>query len=524
MAQQSYLVKILSGSNAGGEIELYSSSICIGNTDDCDIILGDPFLEERKFNVEIFEEHATITCNGLAFYLDGHGITTESFDAPFYSVITVGSTSFVIGESGVLWPDITVPEGFHETPAEEVPASTDDVQQNEDVPEPTDDSPETDDADYTEEAESDTVLEEENTASEDTAPVKKRRTLLRIAIISIVILLIIAAGFGIMYLLRGPSFASQEYLKAINALIKKNGYTQIRIGIRKPDLLILTGFVEDKKSIDALENLIYKKAPKVLLLIKYAEQIVREIEQKFKEKHIYLQVRFRPAGLQLSFVGYIKDEAIQNELEESLRPLLIPFKTVSWKTVFWKDIEPELRSDWTARKLYDYLKATPHNFTIQIDGQLTPTEKESWEEGKQSLLTQFNLLPSVITESISDLRTRKVDSPYGAQLGDTKNTSSVLGEDLRYILGIDGKKPPSATLADLPEGVDYNEVMRKDPCKYISISPGEILFVRINGEQGLYSIGSMLPGNFTIKDILDNTIILEDSQGTYTFCPQTIEP
>ena len=523
MAQQSYLVKILSGSNAGGEIELYSSSILVGNTDDCDILLGDPFLEERKFNVEIFEEHATIDRNGLMFYLDGHSIATESFDAPFYSVITVGSTSFVIGESGVLWPDITVPEGFHETPTEEISEPTEEVQHDENVFDSTEDSTATEDGDYTEEPDINTVLEED-TPSEDTTPVKKRITPLRIAIISTVILLIIAIGFGIAYLLRGPSFGSQEYLKEINALIKKNGYTQIRIGIRKPDLLILTGFVEDKKSIDALENLIYKKAPKVLLLIKYAEQIVREIEQRFKEKNIYLQVRFRAVGSQLSFVGYVKDEAVQNELEESLRPLLIPFKTVSWKTVFWKDIDPEIRSDWTARKLYDYLKATPHNFTIQIDGQLTAKEKESWEEGKQSLLTQFNLLPNVITESISDLRTRKTDSPYGAQLGDTKNTSSVLGEDLRYILGIDGKKPPSATLVDLPEGVDYNEVMQKDPCKYISISPGEILFVRINGEQGLYSIGSMLPGNFTIKDILDNTIILEDPQGTYTFCPQTIDP
>ena len=505
MAQQSYLVKILSGSNMGAEIQLYSTSILIGDSDECDIILGDPFLEQRSFTMDIFEDSVTIKREELPFYLDGKAVSESEFSAPFYSVITVGTTSFVVGETDVIWPDITLPDSFSETEEEqeaeeEIPTETEEEQE-----ETYDD----------EEEESD---EEDASAFENPREFVKQK--IRRMSIATIFVLIGFIGIGIymlwFWLIREPIFGSEEYIKGIHSLLREQGYEKLRVGVRKPNLLIITGYVLKQEDITNIENMVYNKAPKVLLYIRYLNEILQAIQEYLTRNQIFISVKYSLASNTITFTGYLKNQELQRAIENDWEDYLPIFTDVQWKIAYWEQIEPVMNTELHNVDLNTAVTVTPYDYTIEVSGELTDPDIKEWQNVRASILGTFSLLEQVIIERIERIRLR-ADARIHKLEPAPDRMNSVIDEDILTIMGT-RKEVRKDSLIDLPLGTNFDEIMEKDPCRYISVIPGEILFVGINGEKGLYSTGSMLPGNLRIKDILEKSIVLENTQGTYIFC------
>lgn len=506
MAQQSYLVKILSGSNMGGEIELYSTSILVGDSDECDIILGDPFLEQRTFTMDILEDSVTIRREGLPFYIDGVSVREEEFSARFYSIITVGSTSFVVGESGVIWPDLTLPDTFTESAPEE---NTDIEEEGEETLE--EEGEEEEDA-LEEEEES-----ENNIVAHSRAFLKNNITHISFSMTLIFVgtCFLIAYMFWFWYI-REPAFGSEEYIKELHTLLRKQGYEKLRIGVRKPNLLIITGYVMKKEDITFIENQVYNKAPKVLLYIRSLNEILQAMQEYLIQHQIFITIKYTPANNSIMFLGYLKDETLLHKIQEDWVDYLPIFTTTQWKIAYWKQIEPVLSTELHNADLNTAIVAIPHDYTIDISGELTDPDIKGWQNVRASILGLFSLMEETFVENIRRIRVR-IDAKLHKIEPAPDRMKGVLDEDLLTIMGV-RRELQKENLVDLPLGTNFDEVMEKDPCRYISVIPGEVLFVGINGEKGLYATGSMLPGNLKIKDILEKSIVLENKQGTYIFC------
>lgn len=505
MAQQSYLVKILSGSNMGAEIQLYSTSILIGDSDECDIILGDPFLEQRTFPMDIFEDSVTIKREELPFYVDGKAIRESEFSAPFYSVITVGSTSFVVGETEVIWPDITLPESFSDADTEEEQEEEEDSFNNEEEYEEEENNEES------EEEEQIDVLESPREF------VKQKISTMTFSSIIVVLGIIGIIGYIIWFsYIREPAFGSEEYIKQIHSLLRQQGYERLRIGVRKPNLLLITGYVMKKEEIASIENLVYNKAPKVLLYIRYLNEILQFIQEYLTRNQIFISVKYTLANNSIVFTGYLKDKELLQKIQEDWVDYLPIFSNVQWKIVYWEQLEPALETELGNVDLKTAVVVIPYDYTIEARGELTDPDIKEWQNVRASILGTFSLLEQVIVEKIERIRVRQDARLHKIEPAPDR-IKGVIDEDILTIMGVQ-KEEQKDSLIDLPLGTNFDEIMEKEPCRYISVIPGEILFVGINGEKGLYTTGSTLPGNLIIKDILEKSIVLENKQGTYIFC------
>jgi hypothetical protein len=111
----SFLLKIVQGPQAGAEIALVEGvSLSVGRSDTCDIVLNDASISDKAFELEVTSERVVAILPG------GKDIKFE----PFH-VVTIGTTSLVVGPGEGEWKDIVWPKE-EEEPCPEVENSQSD--------------------------------------------------------------------------------------------------------------------------------------------------------------------------------------------------------------------------------------------------------------------------------------------------------------------------------------------------------------------------------------------------------------
>ncbi len=118
MESQDYLLKILSGPNLGAEAILRDGAYIIGSDPECDLVISDVMVAPQHVRIDIKEDGPQYTRLADPLYLDGKPIVeTKSVGSlHLYGVLTLGTTSFAIGEAGEPWPTLQTPE-LHELAA-----------------------------------------------------------------------------------------------------------------------------------------------------------------------------------------------------------------------------------------------------------------------------------------------------------------------------------------------------------------------------------------------------------------------
>ncbi|MGL4722171.1 MAG: FHA domain-containing protein [Desulfovibrionaceae bacterium] len=544
MASSSYLLKILSGINAGAEVEIRSTSIIMGGLDECDVVLSDPFLAQRTIPIELYEDSLSITTNSLQFYINGFPVTEEIFSVAFYEVITVATTSFVVGRSDELWPDITMPEklidrdgnerSFKESIDSNDPmlfdlesgkAELNDTvgiaqKENSDRGTFEEISSEAEEEFKAEEL----FLEEENEENVEEGKKRKKKNNSTDVIKKITYAIIVTCLFLIsiliwFFFLRQPDIGSEEYITNLNTDLREEGFPSLRVGVRKPDLLIVTGFVDTKEDLNKLENFLKGRAPKILILVKYMDQVMAEIEEYLNSNGIRFTLQLVKKSKRLNVYGYIKDGRLLAKVQEDLQDLLPIFRNIRWNVIFWTELSQLLEEPLQETNLGPYLEFVPYSYSVLVSGELTNAEKDMWEEIKKPIIASKRLYSGTFIEKFKRIRSREDTIEK-----EKRNNISMEKEAENPVLKLLGiptmEKISKASISDVPEGASFDEYFIVDPCKYLSIQPGEIIFVKINGEPALYSSGSMLPAGIKIKDILEKSIVLEKTDGSFIFCNQ----
>ncbi len=103
------LLKVLSGSHAGGEVLLADGDYVIGSDDASEIVLTDDYVAPRHARLEV--RGNSVTCqalDGASILVAGAG--TDGAQLAPYQCFTLGSTHLAIGPAESKWPAVNLPD------------------------------------------------------------------------------------------------------------------------------------------------------------------------------------------------------------------------------------------------------------------------------------------------------------------------------------------------------------------------------------------------------------------------------
>lgn len=105
-----YLLKALSGSNAGAKVELDLGSYTIGSSAECDIIFHDKYIAPHHLKLLVTRKGIFVEPLANPVFIAGNDIGIQNTKLRPYQVITLGKVNFAIGSSVQKWPKIKRPE------------------------------------------------------------------------------------------------------------------------------------------------------------------------------------------------------------------------------------------------------------------------------------------------------------------------------------------------------------------------------------------------------------------------------
>ncbi len=125
MAQEKFLLKILSGPHRGAEVPLSSDALLLGQGETCDVVLADETLQKEHIKLQIEKDYdcRLIPIGKITFYINGNPYNEPTLLHPFQYVL-IGKTLFAIGPSDQPWPDLSeenAPPIAKEKPKSEIP-------------------------------------------------------------------------------------------------------------------------------------------------------------------------------------------------------------------------------------------------------------------------------------------------------------------------------------------------------------------------------------------------------------------
>ena len=103
------LLKVLSGPHLGAELLLEKGEYIIGSEGDCDICLSGVLMAGKHVKLKVDQGAVRALPLAESVYLKGQWIGEET-PLDLYTVLTLGSTHLVVGQSDANWPPITPPK------------------------------------------------------------------------------------------------------------------------------------------------------------------------------------------------------------------------------------------------------------------------------------------------------------------------------------------------------------------------------------------------------------------------------
>jgi type III secretion system YscD/HrpQ family protein len=110
MSAVTHLLKVLNGPHTGAQSGFGNGEdLLIGNSAEADIILSDPHILPQHCRIKLSgNECVVIPLDGEVFVSGKSVVAPEPIDAG--RVVTIGSTSFVVGAKDALWPPLVIPD------------------------------------------------------------------------------------------------------------------------------------------------------------------------------------------------------------------------------------------------------------------------------------------------------------------------------------------------------------------------------------------------------------------------------
>lgn len=111
MADQVWVLKILSGPHVGAEITLDIGQYSLGRHEECDLVLTDNTLADYQLEILVSADGVNIRnlAEGQSVYLNGQAQENQFAIQPFV-IATAGSLHFAMAPEGATWPELAMPD------------------------------------------------------------------------------------------------------------------------------------------------------------------------------------------------------------------------------------------------------------------------------------------------------------------------------------------------------------------------------------------------------------------------------
>ncbi|MDL2290701.1 hypothetical protein LJC09_01170 [Desulfovibrio sp. OttesenSCG-928-F20] len=348
------LLKLLSGANAGAEMELSPGNWLLGGDDECHILLLDAGVRPRHLLLLVAENgDLTLVPQEGGALVNGEPLPPEGLVLPPHTVFTVGGVHAAHGPVDAPWPDLSLPTLIMAGTAEK---ADDSLGQNETTP---------DERRRVLAATEEVANNVGNSATgPPTATFFGRLSLgKRIALgVTAVLLLALTLDFG-----AGGFFFGGGEVDALTSSLQQRGFAHVQAEKNEKGELRVTGMVGSNKLMDALTAYADTLDPKPELAVVSLEDLALGLTGNFKRSDAALKVSRGSSFLRIS--GYAYD---LRALESVLLSEWEQIKNVPMRLdVFtWEAAGPELKRMLEARGLDKKGRFLPGKYRITL--QLKP--------------------------------------------------------------------------------------------------------------------------------------------------------
>lgn len=261
MANEKYLLKILSGPHQGAEVALDEGDLIIGSALDSDLILSDTLVAPHHLKVVVTDTGVSIVPLESPVYFDGQEIAKDAYFAvePF-KFISLGTTHFVIGPIEGEWPALSAADIPNLTKMEK--EETQETFGEGEIPgieETTDRSIE--------------AIEDQKAKQLEQ---KKRNWIIIGSSIAFLIIIIIAT---VVFVSSGKEKPLPiDLKKSINEVINSKGLGKNLTVEENNGNYIIKGWVNDYEQRDELEEALHKISPEVVIDIRAGTEAIANVK------------------------------------------------------------------------------------------------------------------------------------------------------------------------------------------------------------------------------------------------------
>ena len=379
-----YLLKVLSGSNAGAKINLNVGSYIIGNSSDCEIIFHDKYIAPQHIKLIVTTKDIFIHPLANPIYISGKDIGTYDTKLRPYQVVTIGKIHFAIGFADQPWPVIKRP-----------------------------------------------VFQKKNSTKTQQ---QSKKSSWKYLLAGFIVLLLANAFYFSSEITQGlQSIRSDTHIKQeIEARINQLGFANLSIDKANHKSRI-TGYVknneEKQKLIKEIENLNYPVTYRIWVDQELVNQ-ANYIAKSFGESDIHFSMK---NDGELIAKGYVKNASNWNKAQKTILSDIGGIKLIKDSEVDSLQQQLEKFQAYLADKPFsNRISLVIKEGKITISGELTDDEISQWKKIRNNFFKQHGNIPDLV-ENLQSPRSRFKLAIRSVSVGKVPFITSK--DDKKYFVG-----------------------------------------------------------------------------------------
>jgi len=511
------LLKLLSGPNAGAEMELRPGDWMLGSDEESDLVLLDAGIRAQHLLLHISPEGAlTLTPKGGLVMVNGTPLPGEGLALPPFTLFTVGGAHICWGPSDASWPDLTPPPLVFQ--AEEKHAALDGETQ---APPP------------------EARLAPNNANKVGgifaASPGKANKVGSRRGKgIALALLGVLAAFLLLDFSYFGLFFSGmQEEAAALTRSLHRRGYDKVSAVAQPDGRILVRGVVDSNARMDALVAYIENLSDKPDLAVASAEDLADALRARFKRADAALRVS--RAGSVLRITGYIFDLLALEELilpeKEGLD--LVP---VHVEAVTWNGAKNELRTLAVGRGLEQKIRFAPGIYRVGL--QILPLSAQE-RQGLMVFLRQaddfFGAESVLHVERWTDVPPPPPRAPAGAKIlrlestpgGALASGRTDKAADASSGASSSASSPQASSAAEASSSSRNGDLVGAAPDAAVMsrrFSCGDLRLVGEGYEMGVvlsgavYRKGAKMPDDLQVRDVNPDYVVLQRGKVFIQIC------
>jgi type III secretion system YscD/HrpQ family protein len=469
MAEQNLILRIFSGPHNGAEIPVNpNNDFIIGKDDECDFVFNDQSLASRQLKIRIQDKKLFIELLEGEVFVNSKKIENKEFQSNFYDIITVGLTSFAIGQANEKWAELKIPSLFDlqtETKEEDITK-------------------------HNPENLSEKLIQKEEKKTETVVDKALKKNIFSNSkfVILFVIFFVLSIFLGSFFLLqkkKSNKAQPKDPVETISAKISEFGMNNINLSKDSSGRILIKGYVKDQAEKEKLKQNCFVAEKNLTFNVLSETDLLSAIKETFDAFGMNLEIENNGNGI-FSVYGVVENAQKLQNIISNLKGDVSGIKEIADKTMSLTEIKGKLEKMIANFEASDAIKVVTKNKEFFITGELKKNDFEKWNK--------------FFKENIENIA-----------INVKLNNEVRIKEDLRVNQPLQANLPLQE---NQPVFVVSDSKLQKIPV--LSVTIGKFSYITTTEGNRLFK-GAYINNQYKIKDIKETYIVLEKDNLEYIY-------